>query len=605
MADLLETIIVLKDEFTDKAKKVSASMKTVEKASDDMADSVNEAESRMSLLHRTWSKFSGKKKLEIEPVNLKAVNSSVADLEGRLSALTGRPVSISATAKVDKKQIKAAQSEAKALKEQLEAMTGRKYDIDLDIDGESLSGKLKSSIGSVVGMAKSVLPAAAIGAATAGVSSMVSMGSQRQQYRNNMEFFLGNESDASAMMDWASENAAKTQFSSGEIMGATSRAIQVSGGDMDAAKRYVQLAEDMTSLTPGKSISDAMEALADASRGEMERMKEFGFTGSQEDWENAGMDMFAMKDKVSGKTMDELFSGGTAAGLESAAAKWGTVTGNFEDAIGTIGEKMLNGLSPALDWMIKASEGAGEGLSNVLDTLGGVFMSLWNAVQPLAPVFSGLWSIVSGVVSTAFTAVSGIITNFVAPALEGLSSFVSAILTPALEWLKEQGDALGEGFEWVKDRAQDVASWFGKVGGAVSDAVSSVKNFGSRVIDAAVSGLSGFGSALINAVTGFFGGEKNAQGTLSFGGGFTQMNENARGEIVALPNGSRIYPYSTTERIIKNMVGSSVFGKGGNSYAFNVNIDARGSNLSKNDVRKLKREIINDIVEAFDNTVPA
>ena len=40
-----------------------------------------------------------------------------------------------------------------------------------------------------------------------------------------------------------------------------------------------------------------------------------------------------------------------------------------------------------------------------------------------------------------------------------------------------------------------------------------------------------------------------ATGTSHFGGGWTEINERG-GEIVDLPNGSRIYPHATTEKMI-------------------------------------------------------
>lgn len=620
----LRTTIELKDEMTGTAKRVAESFEIMGDSADDMADSVNKAEGRLSKIKSALAGVAKRHKMQLDAVNMAQVEAKIGGVQEQIEKLTGRPATIKATAQVNRSQLKEARSEVKQLKAELEAMTGRKYDIDLDIEGASGSGGgVKGAIAGAVGMAKGALPAVVAGAATAGIGGMISMGSQRQQYRNNMEFFLGNEKDANAMMEWASNNAKKTQFSSGEVMGATARAIQIASGDTDEAKRFVELAQDMASLQPNKSIDDAIEALADAQMGEFERMKEFGFKGSAESFEAAGGDFWAMQNASNGQTVEEMFKGGTDAGMQSAAAKWGTITGNLEDAVATIGEQLLNGLSPALDWFIGVSESAGEALSGTLSTLGGVFMSLWNAVQPLAPVFQTLWSIVSGVVSTAFNAVAGIITNVVAPALEWLSGVVSAALTPALEWLKEQGDALAESFEWVKERAKDVSTWFGKVKSAISDAIGSLKNFGSRVINAATSGLSGLGSSILSAITSAFGGgKKNAQGAISFEGGFTQMNENARGEIVQLPRGSKIYPYSTTQKIIRDMIGKTDTGQKpqgraiaealarpvnsvSNNNVFNVSIDARGSNLSKQEVRRLKNEIVNSIVEAFDNTVPA
>lgn len=82
------------------------------------------------------------------------------------------------------------------------------------------------------------------------------------------------------------------------------------------------------------------------------------------------------------------------------------------------------------------------------------------------------------------------------------------------------------------------------------------------------------------------------------------MNESARGEIVALPNGSKIYPYSTTERIIRKMFGSTV-GQNAANNVVNVNVDARGSNMTNQERYRLRKEIVKDILDALDNTVPA
>ena len=79
------------------------------------------------------------------------------------------------------------------------------------------------------------------------------------------------------------------------------------------------------------------------------------------------------------------------------------------------------------------------------------------------------------------------------------------------------------------------------------------------------------------------------------------MNENMKGEIVKLPNGSKIYPHETTKRMLKNELKS---GNTSNSV-YNISIDARGSNLSKSDQYRLRKEIVRDLVDALGNVVPA
>ena len=581
MAEKMETIISLKDEMTSTASRVAAAYDNVGGSADKMAKDVEKAEGRLSKMKSALGRITGSHKVKVEPVNLDAVSGKVEKLENQLSALTGRPVTISATAKVSNKEIKAAQAEAKALKKELEAMTGKKYTVDVDVNQSG--GGIKGALSGIGSIAKSAAPAAIAAAATAGISSMVSMGSERQQYRNNMEFFLGSEKDANSMMDWATQNAAKTQYSAGEVMGATSRAIQISDGDMGEAKKFVQLAEDMASLTPGKTISDAMEALADAQLGEFERMKEFGYKGSAEAFEAAGGDFWAMKSTSNGKTVEEMFSGGTEAGLESSAAKLGTIMGNFEDAIGTAGEKLLNGLSPALDWLIDKSAGWSETLSALFEGVGSTLTNVWNALTPFAPVLQLVASVIGGVVTTAFTAVGAVIND---------------VAVPAFQWI---GDKVTPIMEKLRSAAEVVSEKFGEITGVVKDAIGAFADIPSKI----ASGISGIGGSIMNAIKGAIGIGKNAQGTLNFDGGFTQMNENGRGEIVALPQGAKIYPYSTTEKIIRKMIGASNIGRTGSNNVVNVNIDARGSNMSRQDQYRMRKEIVKDILSALDNTVPA
>ena len=622
--DKLETIVGLKDEVSGVARRVAGAYEKIADSADDMADSVDKAEGRLSKIKSALAGVAKSHRMKLDPVNFDAVSKNVRELEGRLEKMTGHPVTIKATAKINKSQIKEAQSEAKRLKSELEALTGRKYTVDVDLGGSATGGGLSSLAAGAGGLLKSTAVGAgvaAVGAGVAGATQMFTGASQQQQYMASMTHFMeGDEKGAQEALQWAKENARATQFSSGEVMAGMSRAIQISDGNVSEAQRFVSLAEDMASLTPGKTISDAMEALADAQMGEFERLKEFGYKGSAEAFEASGGDFWAMKNLSNGKTIEEQFKGGTAAGADTTAAKIGTITGTLEDALTNVGTKILDYVDPALDWLVEASEEGGTRLQGALESvgsflqsaggvLGSVFQALAPVAQALAPVFSSVADIAGTVLATALDFLSGVVSSVVKPAMETIANIINQLVAPSLEWLS--------------DRAKDAANILKKIGGVVNDVVSTLSGFGSRVIDAAVSGLSGFGGALVSAITGFFGGgKKNAQGAISFEGGFTQMNENARGEIVQLPRGSKIYPYSTTQKIIRDMVGKTDTGQKpqgraiaealarpvnsvSNNNVFNVSIDARGSNLSKQEVRRLKNEIVNSIVEAFDNTVPA
>lgn len=55
-----------------------------------------------------------------------------------------------------------------------------------------------------------------------------------------------------------------TPFSSPELFPALTRGVGISNGDIKQAKELLKISADMAALTPGKTVEDAMEALADA-----------------------------------------------------------------------------------------------------------------------------------------------------------------------------------------------------------------------------------------------------------------------------------------------------------------------------------------------------
>lgn len=90
-------------------------------------------------------------------------------------------------------------------------------------------------------------------------------GSELISQEVSMTHFLGGDKKSAQnyIKDLRAE-AKRTAFSSSEVISAGSRAIGITNGDTKQAMDLVKLSEDMSSLKPGKSISDAMEALADA-----------------------------------------------------------------------------------------------------------------------------------------------------------------------------------------------------------------------------------------------------------------------------------------------------------------------------------------------------
>ena len=198
------------------------------------------------------------------------------------------------------------------------------------------------------------------GAAVAAGGYALSKGMALEGYDVSMSHFVGvNNPNASQgqvqkqtqdYLKWLRKNANATPFGTEEVIQAGSRAVQIAEGNTKAAQGLVKMAEDMAALTPGKTIMDAMEALADANMGEMERMKEFGFKMSAEEFKKAGYDLFSTK-STTGKTLVEVFGGGAEKFANTTTGMWSTITGEIESEIAAIGLLMADGLKPFLQWV--------------------------------------------------------------------------------------------------------------------------------------------------------------------------------------------------------------------------------------------------------------
>ena len=280
MAENFISRLIFQDDFSETTKKFQSATGDVVNAAQRTGSEVEKASTKIGKLKGALAGIKGKFKTEVQAVGLDVVQDNVSQIERSISKLTNKPAVLTATAKLTRDDIKTARSEVKELQKQLKDLTGQKYDIQLDLDGQnvqSLGSKLKGGVGTALSVAGGSLLASGIGAVAGGVASGIgkiwSGGSERQQYLSSMTHFMGgDESGAREMMDWANENARVTQFSSSEVLGAASRAIQIADGNASEAQRLTSLAEDMASLTPGKSVMDAMEALADAQMGEFERL---------------------------------------------------------------------------------------------------------------------------------------------------------------------------------------------------------------------------------------------------------------------------------------------------------------------------------------------
>lgn len=586
----------------------------VEKSAKSMTSALTETKTKTTGLSRSLDGLKKKQvNLRIKDIGSKKVQKNLNDLNSKLRKLPVKGFNVRVTYKESNKDwikrlksvpkekitnikttfkgLREGRSQLKEILKGLKGTTRKGYKINITMpNGKSILENIKAMGKGAGGLAKGALAmggkallaggAAAATAGVAGATTMWKQGSELQSYDISMQHFLGgNKGKSDNYMKQLKTEANLTPFSTSEVIAAGTRAVQVTGGDTAKGMQLTKMAEDMAALTPGKSISDAMEALADMQMGEMERMKEFGFKGSKADLDKAGGDLFAAKDQVTGKTIKDLFAGGAGKLSDSAEGKKSTIEGNLQTGVAEAGVKMLDRMKPLLDNLVPISEKIGEGLPQIVDTLmdklsplgdtlSTVFGSIGDVVQPLLPAFSALGSAVIPLFQAGLQLVGGFITSIVGPALSMLGSLITGLAVPAMNVatgviqgvvipvMKAIGTVISSTVVPVFDRIASL------VGGAVTAAFKAVKSAVNRVKSAfesvkeAVGSLRDKISGAWAKFTSFGSAPANASGTSYFEGGITRVNEMGQ-EMMQLPKGTKIYPHGKTTQLIQKEITST------------------------------------------------
>ena len=223
-----------------------------------------------------------------------------------------------------------------------------------------------------------------------GFDWLVKSNANMETYKNTLSVVLKSEAKAIEALAWANKFAADTPFEIPQIIEATTR---MSSYGLDA-KKTMGIVGDMASVM-GKDLMQAVEAVADAQTGEVERLKEFGITKTMIEEEAKRMKVTVTNNQgqitdqkafnaVLFKIMEDRFKGGME--LQSKTF-WGMVS-NAKDFVGNIGrtlgkpifEGMKKQLKGLLAWMDRLSESGklekwAKGLGRLLWDAGAAFAS--------------------------------------------------------------------------------------------------------------------------------------------------------------------------------------------------------------------------------------
>lgn len=282
-----------------------------------------------------------------------------------------------------------------------------------------ISGKIKS-------LAKATVIPVTVAAtiATAALGGAIKSGMQLEQQQVSIKHYIGatNKGMDKAGVDKVAaeftaqlrDNANKTPFETGEVIAAGSRAVAVANGDTKQAMQLVKLAEDMAAASGGtKTIGNALEALADAKMGETERLKEFGFKVSAEEFESKGFE--GVSNDLQG------FFGGAAEKLASTGAGlMSTIKGKLKSNVADFGLKVVEKLKPALSGVITLIDK----ISPVIEKFGmGIAEKIGSGVEAAAAILPRL--------TDGFASVKPVLTSFIdgfGPLLPQLAQFGGSVM---------------------------------------------------------------------------------------------------------------------------------------------------------------------------------
>lgn len=299
-----------------------------------------------------------------------------------------------------------------------------------------------------------------------------------------------------------------------------------------------------------KSISDAMEALADAKLGEMERLKEFGFKVSADEFKQKGFEGVS-------KDLENFYGGAAAKLATTGTGLLSTITGKLKSGVADFGLNIVEQLKPVFtniiglidkampyvqEFGVKFGEGLGKGIQyissimpsfiNGFKTLMPAIQSIISGVQQMLPpimTFGGtIVTTIQNVVIKATPIIDQII-QAIARILPAVQPIFSTLVTTIGNIVTTVLPPLGTAFSMIADVIVAIAP-------IISDTFAAI----SEVVTNAISGISSViqgGLELISAIwSGSWQGVVDAFGSIF--GGIAEICKAPMNAVIAIINGA-------------------------------------------------------------------
>lgn len=275
---------------------------------------------------------------------------------------------------------------------------------------EGMAAATRSAEGFSASLGAAAVALGGLAAAKKGFDWLVGANADMEQYQNTLAVVLKSQEEAVKTLAWANKFAAQTPFEIPQIVEATTR-MQAYG---ISAQKTLGIVGDMASVM-GKDLMQAVEAIADAQTGELERLKEFGITKKmiQEQAKLLGTNPVNNQGSITDQKafnaalfslMEDRFKGG----MEMQSRTFKGMLSNAKDFMGSLGrqlgqplfERSKRQLESFLDTLNRLQSDGSinrwvKQVQNAGADVGRVFQS---AYRVAVAVFRGIWAVVGPII---------------------------------------------------------------------------------------------------------------------------------------------------------------------------------------------------------------
>ena len=361
-----------------------------------------------------------------------------------------------------------------------------------DIKGEDKLRRYSQSLDQLVSRMR-VVAAATATLAAAGVGmlgrAVINTSAEFEVYQATLETVEGSAEKAAASLDWVSEFAKTTPYDVAQV---TESFIRMRAYGLDPMDGSLRAVGDAASAM-GRTIMDGVEAIADATTGENERLKAFGITTEVAGkkitytWRENGKELKKTLDKNGveiAKFLQENFERRFGGAMDKQSKTWNGMVSNIGDSwtdfqrrIGDAGffDAAKGQLQRLVDFIARLdadgtldrwAQSISDSLTTVVNFIGGfvdrVALNL-GTIADLLNANAEAWNILKAVALGLAIGLFPVIAAFVGAAL---------VLDDFLTYLRGGKSVIGDAIQWLGELKDAILAWIAALPDRISEGIA-------------------------------------------------------------------------------------------------------------------------------------